>query len=113
MSQCTISLLLLSQEMSIFRGIRAGVFCLICASQPKAKVISFYLNSKAILTEKKHQKKKNFFSKELAPKSSWVREEPKNSNNACCHPCNTTFSLSNIGRGALVSHENNKNTRTS
>jgi hypothetical protein len=52
MSQCTISLLLLSQEMSIFRGIRAVVFCLIFASQPKAKVISFYLNSKDILTEK-------------------------------------------------------------
>jgi hypothetical protein len=67
MSQYTISLLLLSQEMSIFRGIRAGVFCLICASQPKAKVISFYLNSKAILTEKKHQKKKLFF-KRTGPK---------------------------------------------
>jgi hypothetical protein len=92
--------------MSIFRGIRAGVFCLICASQPKAKVISFYLNSKAILTEKKTRKKKLFF-KRTGPKSSWVREEPKNSNNACCHPCNTTFSLSNMGRGALVSHENN------
>ena len=47
-----------------------------------------------------------YFQKNWTQTFTWVREDPKNSNNACCHPCNTTFSLSNMGRGALVSHEN-------
>jgi hypothetical protein len=47
-----------------------------------------------------------YFQKNWTQTFTWVREDPKNSNNACCHSCNTTFSLSNMGRGALVSHEN-------
>lgn len=62
------------------------------------KYLFVFFNGKA--------RKSVFFQKNWTQKFKLVREDRKNSNNACCHPCNTTFSLRNMGRGALVSHEN-------
>lgn len=54
-------------------------------------------------------KKTKFNQKWLhIPEFSWVAEVPNQSNNAHCQICNTTFSLSNMGKQALTSHMNGK-----
>ena len=53
------------------------------------------------------------FKSEYTINFPWVKEDPNNTNNAQCTLCKSIFSLSNMGKQALVSHAKSKRHITS